>query len=83
MTASLLARPRTRAQARRRRAVTLTVVTCVAVAGTLLLAARSLGRSDGTCWIIPEADGTWTAVNFDPASFPPQGCRIGVWSDDP
>jgi hypothetical protein len=83
MTASLLARPRTRAQARRRRAATLTVVTCAAVAGTLVLAARNLERSDGTCWIIPEADGTWVAVNFDPSSFPPDGCEIGVWRDEP
>lgn len=81
MTTPIFARPRTRAQARRRRRTTIVVLTVVAITAFGALAHARMSRD--TCWIIPDPDGTWTAVNFDPSSFPPAGCDIAVWREVP
>lgn len=73
------ARPRTRAEARRRRATVLFVLGTVGMTGLTVAAATA----DDThyCYIGVDADGTWYGVNFDQSAGIPEGCTLAVWED--
>lgn len=75
-------RPRTRAQARRRRSFVYTVV----IAGTCVgLPFAAASASDGTeyCHIQLWGDNTWSGVDFDERYGIPDGCVLRVWQDEP
>lgn len=77
----LMNRPRSRAQARRRKAVTLTVVAFAVAIGAPFLVAAARGADRDICYIIPERDGTWYGVNFNSQAGIPEGCELRVWQD--
>lgn len=83
----LLERPRTRAQARRRRSVALTVLVIVGAVGIPPLyalvgsAVRNVTADRYVCYIDPSPDGTWTGINFDATAGIPDGCVLEVWQD--
>lgn len=79
MASALLSRPRTLAQARRRKSFVLTLVVAAMAAVPLLWWANSAPAE--ICYIDPYPDGTWIAVNFDPTSGFPDDCVVTVWKE--
>lgn len=80
MSHPMFSRPRTVAQARRRRTVVLTTLTVLGAVGIVVLTASRL--PDGRhCDISVYPDGTWVAVNFDPTGGIPDDCVLRVWDD--
>lgn len=75
-------RPRTLAQARRRKSFVLTVVAVAAGVGLPFALAAAADPTE-YCHVQLWADGTWSGVDFDERYGVPDDCVLRVWQDEP